>query len=133
MIALLAVLAAFIDVSAFLGITIYFPSELSPDETILYHRLLSVRLAVFATFFYYAVLNFTRSSMKFYPVRFLKIFLFTLTFIGILIFKDSGKLHEKYDVIVFFGLSALMLRIASRPKIKKYFFWNNNISNFCKL
>ena len=71
----LAAWAVFIAVSVFFGITIYFPFIISEQESIPYHRWQTVRIAVFLTFAYFAIIHLIRGSRELYPITFLEIYI----------------------------------------------------------
>ena len=111
----------YISVSAFFDITIYFPFKISEAEFIPYHRWQTVRIAVFLTFSYYAILHLFNKEKEYPPIQFLAIYIKILTIVGCIIFYKAGVPNSEYFVVLFFGLSSVILHLSCRTKYRKYF------------
>ena len=72
---ILSIFAIFLGICAVLGIQIYFPFNIAEGEEIPYHRMQSIRVAVFITFTFYGALYLINSIKEVYPVHFLKVFM----------------------------------------------------------
>ena len=59
----------FISIAGLLGISIHFPFVITEEGGIPYHRLLSIRIAVFLTLAYYGALYIINKSKEVYPVN----------------------------------------------------------------
>ena len=86
----LALWAVYTSLSAFLGVTIYFPFRIVAEEAIPYHRWQTARIAVFLTFAYYAVMHLIAGSREMYPIQFLETYVKILTITGAILFYRSG-------------------------------------------
>ena len=75
----LALWAVYTSLSAFFGVTIYFPFRIVDEEAIPYHRWQTARIAVFLTFAYYAVMHLIAGSREMYPIQFLETYVKILT------------------------------------------------------
>ena len=117
----LAIWAIYATASALMGVTIYFPLRVGDVEDIPYHRWQAVRVSVFLTFVYFAVLHLVNGSREMLPVKFLETYLVMLTIAGLAVFIREGVDAGEYAVVGFFGICALILNLASRPKFKRYF------------
>ena len=117
----LAIWAIYATASALIGVTIYFPLRVGDVEDIPYHRWQAVRVSVFLTFVYFAVLHLVNGSREMLPVKFLETYLVMLTIAGLAVFIREGVDAGEYAVVGFFGVCALILNLASRPKFKRYF------------
>ena len=104
-----------------IGITIYFPFHISPNNEIPYHRWQSVRLSVFIQLAYFAIRYLIRGGIKLYPAQFLDIYfkIFTLTFILMTIRVDVYK--NEIFFILFLIILSISAHIAARPKYRNYF------------
>ena len=72
LVGLLALWAVYASVTAFFGISVYFPLRLADAEPIPYHRWQSARISVFLTFAYFAIIHLLNGSREMYPVKFLE-------------------------------------------------------------
>ena len=117
----LSIWGIYATVSALMGVTIYFPLRVGEVEDIPYHRWQAVRVSVFLTFTYFAVLHLVNGSREIYPVKFLETYLVMLTIGGLAIFIREGVDAGEYAIVGFFGVCALILNLASRPKFRRYF------------
>ena len=117
----LSIWGIYATVSALMGVTIYFPLRVGEVEDIPYHRWQAVRVSVFLTFTYFAVLHLVNGSREIYPVKFLETYLVMLTIAGLTIFIREGVDAGEYAIVGFFGVCALILNLASRPKFRRYF------------
>ena len=117
----LALWAVYTSLSAFFGVTIYFPFRIVDEEAIPYHRWQTARIAVFLTFAYYAVMHLTAGSREMYPIQFLETYVKILTVTGAILFYRSGVPAGEYAIVAFFAICSLILHLASRPHFKKYF------------
>ena len=117
----LAIWAIYATASALMGVTVYFPLHVGEVEDIPYHRWQAVRVSVFLTFTYFAVLHLVNGSREMLPVKFLETYLVMLMIAGLAVFIREGVDAGEYAVVGFFGICALILNLASRPKFKRYF------------
>ncbi len=117
----LSIFAVFLGICAVLGIQIYFPINVAEGKEIPYHRMQSVRVAVFITFAYYGILYLINSIKEVYPIHFLKVFMFGLG-ISSLVFSYQVEAGVKEIIIAIFYLCCgLVFHLVSKPTIKKYF------------
>ena len=72
LVGLLALWAVYASVTAFSGISVYFPLRLADAEPIPYHRWQSARISVFLTFAYFAIIHLLNGSRKCIRSNFLK-------------------------------------------------------------
>ena len=117
----LAVYSILTAIGAFIGVTIYFPFNITNEEPIPYHRWQSVRIAVFLTFAYFTLLHVFRGSKTLYPIKFLEIFIKILSISGIIIFYRTNMLAADYNIVIFFLICSIILHIVARPRLRKYF------------
>ena len=118
---ILSIFAIFLGISAVLGIQIYFPFNVAEGEEIPYHRMQSIRVAVFITFTFYGALYLINSIKEVYPVHFLKVFMVSIG-ITSLVFSYQAEAGIKEIILAIFYLCcAVVFHLISRPEIKKYF------------
>ena len=108
-------------ICAVLGIQIYFPFNVAEGEEIPYHRMQSIRVAVFITFTYYGALYLINSIKEVYPIHFLKVFMISFG-ITSLVFSYQAAVGAKEIILAIFYLCCgLVFHLISKPEIKKYF------------
>jgi hypothetical protein len=118
---ILSFFAVFLGICAVLGIQIYFPLNIAEGPEIPYHRMQSVRVAVFITFAYYGALYLINSIKEVYPIHFLKVFMFGFG-ISSLVFSYQAEAGVREIVLAIFYLCCgLVFHLISKPEIKKYF------------
>ena len=117
----LSLWGVFAAATVMFDITVYFPFRFATEDSIPEHRWQSARLAIFLTFAFYGFSHLLNGSKEVYPVHFLKVFLFFLTFVGTIIFIKSAVPPIEFAIPVFFAGCFLILHIASRTRFKKYF------------
>ena len=117
----LSIFAVFLGICAVLGIQIYFPFNVAEGEEIPYHRMQSIRVAVFITFTYYGALYLINSIKEVYPIHFLKVFMISFG-ITSLIFAYQAKVGINEIILAIFYLCCgLVFHLISKPAIRKYF------------
>ena len=118
---ILSIFAIFLGICAILGIQIYFPFNVAEGEEIPYHRMQSIRVAVFITFTFYGALYLINSIREVYPIHFLKVFMVSFG-ITSLVFSYQAEAGAKEIILAIFYLCCgLVFHLISRPAIKKYF------------
>lgn len=118
---ILSLFVIFLGICAFLGIQIYFPFNVAEGKEIPYHRMQSVRVAVFMTFTFYSCLYLINSIKEVFPIHFLKVFIISFG-ITSLIFSIKGEEGITEIIIaIFFLICGLIFHLVSKPAIRKYF------------
>jgi hypothetical protein len=110
-------------VSFYFDVYIVFPFTLVESNQIPYDNLISIRLAIFATFAFYGLMHLLHGSREVYPVHFLKTFLFMLSIIGLTVFmKGNAEISLKqWLLLLFFFCVAIILHLATGSKMRRYF------------
>jgi len=121
LIGLLSLWALSSVIAEIIGITIYFPFNITDKQEVPYHRVSSVRLSVFLTFAYFGFRYLFFQSEKLFPIQFLDVYIKSLTVCGFFVFYTSQVDIREYYFILFFFVVSLILHFASRNKIKSYF------------
>ena len=117
----LGVWALFVSCLEIIGITIYFPFTITQGNEIPYHRLLSLRVSIFLTFAYFSLRYIFLESSKLAPIIFLDIYLKALVISSTFIFTSNDVEFAEWRILIFFIISSIIVHIASRVSIKKYF------------
>ena len=117
----LSIFAVFLGIFAVLGIQIYFPFNIADGEEIPYHRMQSIRVAVFVTFTFYGALYLINSIKEVYPIHFLKVFMISFGFTSILFSYQAEAGVKEIIIAIFYLLCGLIFHLISKPAIKKYF------------
>ena len=118
-IGLLFLLGSFSEI---IGITYYFPFNISYEKEIPYHRLQSLRLTILLTFSYFSFRYLIYESVRMYPIQFLDTMLKIYILISLIIFVTNDAEIFEYSVTVFYFLVALIVHFASRPKLRRYYY-----------
>ena len=103
------------------GTTIVFPLRISESGEIPYYRLLGVRTAVCFTFVYFAVRFLFLEYSKFYPIKFLDIFLKILFISNLLVWSAHGVEIGEYVLLIVVFPILIITHIISGKKFRKYF------------
>ena len=87
-----------------------------------YENLITIRLAIFATFAFYGFMHLLHGSKEVYPVQFLKTFLFMLSIMGFTVFiKTNAEVSLKqWLIILFFLCVAIILHLSTNSKIRRF-------------
>ena len=118
---ILSIFAIFLGTCAILGIQVYFPFNVAEGEEIPYHRMQSIRVAVFISFTFYGALYLINSIKEVYPIHFLKVFMISFG-ITSLIFSYQAEAGIKEIILAIFYLCCgLVFHLISKPAIRKYF------------
>jgi len=113
---------SFLLVSFFeiLGTTLYFSFYLENEMP--YHRLQALRITIFLTFSYYSFRYLIYESVKMYPIQFLDIMLKIYMLTALIIFINNDVEMREYFVIVAIFFISIISHIASRPKLRRYYY-----------
>ena len=117
----LSIFSIFLGISAVLGIQIYFPFNVAEGEEIPYHRMQSIRVAVFITFTYYGALYLINSIKEVYPIHFLKVFMISFGITSLVFSYQAAAGAKEIILAIFYLCCGLVFHLISRPEIKKYF------------
>ena len=117
----LALWALIVPILQVFGTTIVFPLRISESGEIPYYRLLGVRTAVCFTFVYFAVRFLFIEYSKFYPIKFLDIFLKILFISNLLVWFAHGVEIGEYVLFIVFLPLLVITHIISGEKFRKYF------------
>ena len=120
-IGLLSIWAVVSVIAEIMGAAIYFPFNVVERQEIPYHRVASVRLAVFLTFAYFGFRYLFFQSEKLFPIQFLDIYIKSLTVCAFFVFYTSQVEIREYYFVLFLFIVSLVLHFASRNKIRSYF------------
>ena len=120
-IGLLSLWALAFIIAEIMGVTIYFPFTIVERQEIPYHRITSVRLAVFLTFAYFGFRYLFFQSEKLFPIQFLDIYIKSLTLCAFFVFYTSQVDIREYYFVLFFFIVSIVLHFASINKIRSYF------------
>ena len=111
----------FLPILQVFGTTIVFPLRISESGEIPYYRLLGVRTAVCFTFVFFAVRFLFIEYSKFYPIKFLDIFLKILFISNLLVWSTHGAEIDEYILLIIFIPLLIITHIISGEKFRKYF------------
>ena len=117
----LALWALIVPILSVLGTTIVFPLRISESGEIPYYRLLGVRTAVCFTFVYFAVSYLFIEYSKFYPIKFLDIFLKILFLSNLFVFLAHGVEIGEYVLLIVVFPILIITHIVSGKNFRKYF------------
>ena len=110
-----------VAVCSLLGVSIQFPFTIIKEGEIAYHRLQTIRIALFLTIAYYGlqyVLGFTKEV---YPINFVKVYIFNMCIVGLAVFYRLNVEREEYLVLAFWLLFLAMLNITTTNRYRRLF------------
>ena len=117
----LSIFAIFLGICAVLGIQIYFPFNVAEGEEIPYHRMQSIRVAVFITFTFYGALYLINSIKEVYPIHFLKVFMISFGITSLVFAYQAEAGIKEIILAIFYLCCGLVFHLISKPAIRKYF------------
>ena len=120
-IGLLSLWAIVFIIAEIMGVTIYFPFTIVERQELPYHRITSVRLAVFLTFAYFGFRYLFFQLEKLYPIQFLEIYIKSLTVCSLFVFYTSQVQFREYYFVLFLFIVSIILHFASRNRMRSYF------------
>ena len=118
---ILSIFALFLGICAVLGIQVYFPFNIAEGKEIPYHRMQSIRVAVFITFTFYGALYLINSIKEVYPIHFLKVFMISFGITSLIFSYQADAGAKEIILAIFYLCCGLIFHLISRPAIKKYF------------
>ena len=104
-----------------LGVSIQFPFTLIEEGEIAYHRLQTLRIALFLTVSYYGLQYVLDLTKQVYPIKFVKVFIFNMCIVGLALFYRLDVDREEYFVLAFWLLFLAILNIATANRYRRLF------------
>ena len=104
-----------------LGVSIQFPFTLIKEGEIAYHRLQTLRIALFLTIAYYGLQYVLDLTKQVYPINFVKVYIFNMCIVGLALFFRLDVDREEYLVLAFWLLFLAILNIATANRYRRLF------------
>ncbi len=104
-----------------LGVSIQFPFTLIEEGEIAYHRLQTLRIALFLTVSYYGLQYVLDLTKQVYPINFVKVFIFNMCIVGLALFYRLDVDREEYLILAFWLLFLAILNIATANRYRRLF------------
>ena len=104
-----------------LGVSIQFPFTLIEEGEIAYHRLQTLRIALFLTVSYYGLQYVLDLTKQVYPINFVKVYIFNMCIVGLALFYRLDVDREEYLVLAFWLLFLAILNIATANRYRRLF------------
>ena len=104
-----------------LGVSIQFPFTLIEEGEIAYHRLQTLRIALFLTVAYYGLQYVLDLTKQVYPINFVKVYIFNMCIVGLALFYRLDVDREEYLVLAFWLLFLAILNIATTNSYRRLF------------
>ena len=104
-----------------LGVSIQFPFTLIEEGEIAYHRLQTLRIALFLTIAYYGLQYVLDLTKQVYPINFVKVFIFNMCIVGLALFYRLDVDREEYLILAFWLLFLAILNIATANRYRRLF------------
>ena len=104
-----------------LGVSIQFPFTLIEEGEIAYHRLQTLRIALFLTVAYYGLQYVLDLTKQVYPINFVKVFIFNMCIVGLALFYRLDVDREEYLILAFWLLFLAILNIATANRYRRLF------------
>ena len=103
------------------GVSIQFPFTLIEEGEIAYHRLQTIRIALFLTVAYYGLQYVLDLTKQVYPINFVKVFIFNMCIVGLALFYRLDVDREEYLILAFWFLFLAILNIATANRYRRLF------------
>ena len=103
------------------GVSIQFPFTLVEEGEIAYHRLQTIRIALFLTVSYYGLQYVLGHTKQVYPINFVKVYIFNMCIVGLALFYRLDVDREEYLVLAFWLLFLAILNIATANRYRRLF------------
>ena len=103
------------------GVSIQFPFTLVDEGEIAYHRLQTIRIALFLTVAYYGLQYVLGLTKEVYPINFVKMYIFNMCIVGLALFYRLDVDREEYLVLAFWLLFLAILNIATANRYRRLF------------
>ena len=103
------------------GVSIQFPFTLVEEGEIAYHRLQTIRIALFLTVAYYGLQYVLDLSKQVYPINFVKVYIFNMCIVGLALFYRLDVDREEYLILAFWLLFLAILNIATTNRYRRLF------------
>ena len=103
------------------GISIQFPFKIIEEGELPYHRMQSLRIALFLTLAYYGLQFLLGFSKEVYPISFVKIYIFNMCVVGAVIFYRLDVEKKEYLILAFWLAFLLIINIATANRYKRLF------------
>mgnify|MGYP001384954153 FL=1 len=110
-----------VSIAALFGISIQFPLKLIEEGELPYHRMQTLRIALFVTVAYYGLQYVLDFSKEVYPISFIKIYIFNMCVVGILVFYRLDVETKEYLVLAFWLAFLLIINIATANRYRRFF------------
>ena len=108
-------------VSGLIGISIQFPFTIIEQGEIAYHRMQTIRIALFLTVSYYGLQFVLGLTKEVYPISFVKVYIFNMCIVGLILFYRLNVEREEYLVIAFWLLFLVIINIATTNRYRRLF------------
>ena len=108
-------------VSGLIGISIQFPFTIIEQGEIAYHRMQTIRIALFLTVSYYGLQFVLGLTKEVYPISFVKVYIFNMCIVGLALFYRLNVEREEYLVIAFWLLFLVIINIATTNRYRRLF------------
>ncbi len=116
-----ALWSIFITILSVIGEPVYFyPTENNSNEAPV-HRFEVLRLSMFLTFAYFALMHVLQPDKKFSASHVLISMLTFMVLVGSVVSVTKNFLFGEFGYLVAIGLSAIAIFFASRPRVRRYF------------
>ena len=108
-------------ICSLLGVSIQFPFTLIEEGEIAYHRLQTLRIALFLTVAYYGLQYVLDLTKQVYPINFVKVYIFNMCIVGLALFYRLDVERKEYLVLAFWFLFLAILNVATTNRYRRLF------------
>ena len=121
LVAIMVIWLLSVVICSLFGVSIQFPFTLKEEGEIAYHRLQTLRIALFLTVAYYGLQYVLGLTKEVYPINFVKVYIFNMCIVGLAVFYRLNVEREEYLVLAFWLLFLAILNIATTNRYRKLF------------
>ena len=110
-----------VSITGLFGISIQFPFTIVDEGELPFHRMQTLRIALFLTLAFYGLQFVLGLSKEVYPISFVKIYIFNMCIVGLVIFYKLGVPKEEYLVLAFWLAFLFIINIATTSRYRRLF------------
>ena len=110
-----------VSITSLFGVSIQFPFTIIEQGELPFHRMQTLRIALFLTLAFYGLQFVLGLSKEVYPISFVKIYIFNMCIVGLVIFYKLDVPKEEYLVLAFWLAFLFIINIATTSRYRRLF------------
>ena len=110
-----------VSITSLFGVSIQFPFTIIEQGELPFHRMQTLRIALFLTLAFYGLQFVLGLSKEVYPISFVKIYIFNMCIVGLVIFYTLDAPKEEYLVLAFWLAFLFIINVATTSRYRRLF------------